>query len=204
MHHPEFTLDIVHCESHRKIVLRYPAATRLVWKKVAAKTRAHTRLPEVKRVLSEFPMSAKEWAIAQAALDRLAKDRPYQHLSVDEAQHAMNLILATLLYSHGKGKRWKLSRAFLILMADITPYLLSPLAPVSDWGKADANDSAVKIYEHLRSVIGHSPSWFSLNKIYVFWYELAHYKGTNKGVLQLEKRLNALCKPYRLVLKKIN
>src|SRR5258708_10187616 len=204
MHHPEFTLDSVHCENYQKIELRYPERTRRLWQKIAAKTRAHTRLSEVKHVLSEFPLSAKEWAIAQTALNRLAKDGPYQYLSVDEAQHAMNLILSTLLYSHGRGRRWKLSRAFLILMADITPYLLSPMAPASDWGEADANDSAVKIYEYLRSVIGNSPSWFSLNKIYVFWYELAQYKGTNKGILQLEKRLNALCKPYRLVLKKIN
>jgi hypothetical protein len=77
------------------------------------------------------------------------------------------------------------------------------LAPVNTWGEVDNRDYAVVGYEQMRAAIGNTPRWLSLNKIYVYWFELKNYQGKNKGIHELEKRLNALSKPYRLALKKI-
>lgn len=205
MHRPErpFDILIVHSERHSIIALRYPVATRLVWRKLAAKTLAFIRLPKVRNVMNKNAALTNDSILGQVALDRLASDRPAPYLSPNEAHCVMNLILPALLYWETTGRRWKMSRAFLILMADITPYLLNPLAPARAWGDTDPRDSAVECYEQLRIVIGNTPSWLSLDAIYVFWFELKNYQGKNKGIHELEKRLNALSKPYRLALKRI-
>ena len=203
MHHPEFTIDIVHSERHRKIALRYPTVTRLVWRKLATKTLAFIRLPKMRNVMDKNAALANDWVIGQVALDRLASDRPAPYLSPNEAHCVMNLALPALLYWETTGRHWKWSRTVLITMADIVPYLLNPLAPVNNWGEMDNRDSAVACYEQLRIVIGNTPSWLSLDAIYVYWFELKNYQGKNKDILELEKRLNALSKPYRLALKRI-
>jgi hypothetical protein len=177
--------------------------TRLVWRKLAAKTLAFIRLPKVRNVMNKNAVLTNDWILGQVALDRLASDRSAPYLSPDEAHYAMNLVLPALLYWETTGRRWKWSRIVLIAMADIVPYLFNPLAPVNTWGEVDNRDYAVAGYEQMRAAIGNTPRWFSLNKIYVYWFELQNYQGENKGIHELEKRLNALSKPYRLALKKI-
>jgi len=194
---------IGHFECHGRIELRYPATTRRLWQKVAAKTLAFIRLPKVKSLMDKNAVLTNNWIIAQVALDRLASDRPYPCLSLLEARYAMHLISSTLLYWESTGRHWEWSRRILITTAEITRHLLDPLAPASAWGEADSRDCAVACYEQLRIVIGNTPGWLSLNQIYIFSFELKKYQGTNKGVLELKRQLGALSKSYHFALKRI-
>jgi len=203
MQYPEFTIDIeiIHIESHQRIELRYPLATKRLWKRVAAKTRVYAEIAEVKEILREFPLVAGEWVKAQVVLDRLSFGRPPHYLSFDEAHHCTDLIIATLLHAQRVGKRWEGILVLLVTMADITRYLFNPL-PIN--GKnANAKDPAIECYEDLRKMIGEAPTWFSLREVYVIWDVFKDYQCQNKEILDLKKRLNALTKPFRFVLEEV-
>ncbi len=183
--------------------LSFPEETRQLLKALTAKTRYYLATPQVQDILiPEHRHVFEEWIIAQEVLERLAFMPGPHELGLTEADHVLNLVVATTLFNLRKGDRWEYSAAMLLLVARFSLCQLEPLKAVAG-GNRNRDALALECYERIRATVGAKPSWVSVREIYFWWIELHSYGGKDPNIIKIERKLGTLCKPFRLAFEKL-
>lgn len=200
----EFKIDItiLHVAGGNKIRVHFPERTRRLWRALTAKTRYYLATPQVQDcILEENPRVFREWTMAQAVLERLSFMSGPHQLSLEEANNVLNLIIGATSYWLRIGDLWDNAEAMLVLAAQIARFELEPLKVVDGAGRKKRGQ-AIECYEDIRTRIGTKPNWFSVCDIYCWWLELRRCRSKDPDVLKLQRKLDIVCRPFRLVFEK--
>ncbi len=200
----QLTIDIaiLHVAGSDKIRVHFPEKTKRLWKALTAKTRYYLATAEIQDfILQENPRVLGEWTMAQKALERLSYMPGSHQLSIAEANNILNLIIGAALYWCRNGDRWEHTEAMLITAARIARFELEPLKAVGNDGRKKKG-RAIENYELIRTKIGAKSAWFSVHDIYCWWCTLNRCQSKIPDVLELERKLDVVCRPFRLVFEK--
>ncbi len=187
--------------TRRRLILRYGPNVQRQWWELARTAHAFRSNQDVQKLLATFPLTAREWDIAQLALDRLGAVKAPTIISVDEAHYCRDLVTTMLLFSHTAGTRWEWTRAVLITMARIDAYEFHPLEPLDS---TETPGRAEECYNLMLDIIGKHPGWLSVDSIHTYCLEFEDYKGIDPRILTLKARLEKLCRNFHQLLEVLN
>jgi len=199
----QLTIDItiLHVAGSNKIRIHFPERTRRLWKALTGKTRYYLATAEVQDfILQNNPRILEEWITAQKALEGLSSMPGPHQLSIAEANNILNLIIGATSYWFGSGDRWEHTEAMLLIAARIARFELEPLKAVNSVRKKKG--SALEYYEGIRAKIGAKPGWFAVHDIYCWWRKLNRCQSKIPDILELKRKLDVVCRPFRLVFEK--